>query len=220
MPRTARANRPGTPSSPHAAQSAPDEGKPLPSLDAATIDPKPTADRSFEAKILQATGDGAANTVQTKKPSPGGGPPPFIDRARTLAWLRSTGRSSVYKGSGDGWKTLEMQLKNGDGLMTVRTRQGKDQMAVSVGFSDARMRAQAAASLHQLQEMLQSQYDTHVDFSLMGDGTNDAHHHAASDDARNTGSAGGPALDATASNEEEPAPRRALAPGTQYEWIG
>ena len=126
----------------------------------------------------------------------------------------------MYKSSNDGWKTLEMQLKNGDGLMTVRTRQGKDQMAVSVGFSDARMRAQAAASLNQLQEMLQSQYDTNVDFSLMGDGTNDAHQHAASDDARGTGLTGPSPLDATTPDEDEPAPRRVLAPGTQYEWIG
>jgi hypothetical protein len=105
--------------------------------------------------------------------------------------------------------------------MTVRTRQGKDRMAVSVGFSDARMRAQAAASLNQLHEMLQSQYETSVDFSLMGDGTHDAHQHAASDNARGSTSSGALSVEAAASDEEEStAPPRVLAPGTQHEWIG
>ncbi|NBB75410.1 MAG: hypothetical protein GVY35_17330 [Bacteroidetes bacterium] len=219
--RAAQAPRPGaTSSSAPAAHSASDGPKPLASLDAAAADPKPSPDRSFDAKILQVTSDGATNTASTKKTAGGTGAAPFMDRARTLAWLRSTGRSTVYKGGNDGWKTLEMQLKNGDGLMTVRTRQRKDQMAVSVGFSDARLRAQVAASLHQLQEMLQSQYDAPVDFSLMGDGTNNAHQHAASDDARNADSSGPSAPGANAPREEEPAPRRALAPGTKHEWIG
>lgn len=189
-------------------------------LDALSAEGKPTSDSTFDAKMLQATSDGITTSSRARKSSGGTGALPFMDRARTLAWLRSTGRSAVHTRSQDGWKTLEMQLKNGDGLMTVRTRQGKDQMAVTVGFSDARMRAQAAASLHQLQEMLQSQYDTSVDFSLMGDGTHDAHQqHAASDESHRTASSSGPSASLGPDDEATSSPR-ARAPGVRHEWIG
>jgi hypothetical protein len=144
-----------------------------------------------------------------------------MDRARMLAWLRSTGRPTLQAQSKDGWKTLEMQLKNGDGMLKIQARQAKDHMAISVGFSDARLRAQAAASLHQLQESLQSQYDTPVDFSLMDQGSQDARHHDASDGADRTPRLGPSSSGTEAAEDEQPArSRRPLAPGSLREWIG
>ncbi len=167
------------------------------------------------------TADGLVGGARPNATSSSIGTPSFVDRARMLAWLRSTGRPTMQAQGKDGWKTLEMQLKNGDGLIKVQTRQGKDHMAVSVGFSDARLRAQAAASLNQLQESLQSQYDTPVDFSLMGDGSQDAQQHDASDGPDRMGRRGTSAPGADAAEDEQPTSlRRPLAPGSLREWIG
>jgi hypothetical protein len=138
-----------------------------------------------------------------------------------LAWLRSTGRPTLHTQTKDGWKTLEMQLKNGDGLLKIQARQSKDHMAISVGFSDARLRAQAAASLNQLQESLQSQYDTPVDFSLMQDGSQDARQHDASGGSdRANRLASSPSSPETTEDDQPTGLRRPLAPGSLREWIG
>jgi hypothetical protein len=137
-----------------------------------------------------------------------------------LAWLRSTGRPTLQTQNQDGWKTLEMQLKNGDGFLKVQTRRGKDHMAVSVGFSDARLRAQAAASLNQLQESLQSQYDAPVDFSLMSDSGQNAHQHEASDSPDRPRHIGSSTSRPTESEDQPADTRRPLAPDAHHEWIG
>lgn len=180
-------------------------------------------DGSFDTKLAQAaSADGLTGAMRSHSTSSGIGTPPFVDRARMLAWLRSTGRPTMQAQTQDGWKTLEMQLKNGDGLIKVQTRRGKDHMAISVGFSDARLRAQAAASLNQLQESLQSQYDTPVDFSLMSDGGQDAHQQAASDSSDRPGRIGLSTPGAAEADEpdEHTVVRRSLAPGSLREWIG
>ena len=186
----------------------------------AAADAKVDAD-TFRDKVAQASTDGSSTARPNKTTTGNARVPSFVNRSRALAWLRSTGRSPLYTSGKDGWKTLEMQLKDGDGLMTVQTRHGKDSVSVTVGFSDARMRAQVAASVNQLQEMLQSQYDTNVDFSLMGDGANNAHQHAGSEQTQQRGGASSVSAEATAAEpEHEASTRRALATGAQHEWIG
>lgn len=113
-----------------------------------------------------------------------------------------------------------MQLKNGDGLITVQTRRRQDRMAVSVGFSDARLRAQAAANFNHLQDLLQSQYDAPVDFSLMDQSQHDAQHQTASDSSDRRPTAGPTGTDPDELEETETTARRPLAPGAHHEWIG
>jgi hypothetical protein len=178
---------------------------------------------TFDTKLAQAvTADGLVGGAKPNTATSSGiGTPSFMDRARMLAWLRSTGRPTLHTQTKDGWKTLEMQLKNGDGLLKIQARQSKDHMAISVGFSDARLRAQAAASLNQLQESLQSQYDTPVDFSLMQDGSQDARQHDASGGSdRANRLASSPSSPETTEDDQPTGLRRPLAPGSLREWIG
>lgn len=179
-----------------------------------------SGERTFDTKLVQATGEHSSSSLRSNATSNGARTTPFVDRARTMAWLRSTGRTSVHRQSADGWKTLEMQLKNGDGLMTVRARQSKDHMAISVGFSDGRLQAQAAAQLNQLHDLLQSQYDAPIDFSLMDEGHTNAHQHDSSDESERRTAAGPSSPGDAAESDEATVARRPRMPGAHHEWVG
>lgn len=136
-----------------------------------------------------------------------------------MAWLRATmGRSAVSRASADGWKMLEMSLQNGDGTVTLKTRQDQEQMAISVGFSDAKLRALAQAQSQQLQDALQAQYDTPIDFSLM-DGKSGTSQEQTPDDGVASGMGLADSSDASETDAEMSSARTTLAEG-QHEWIG
>ena len=140
------------------------------------------------------------------------------NRAVPVAWLRavlSNARQAVS--SEDGWKVLEMNLDEGDGTVTIKARREEGRVAIAVGFSDPELRALANTHADRLQEALQAEYETTVDFSLFSGNQHDpgAQHQQ-----------GGPsrAVAATAhadadANHDRPA-RRSLLAGTQHEWVG
>ncbi len=117
----------------------------------------------------------------------------------------------------DGWRTVEMQLKDGDGSLTIKTKQDDDRMAVSVGFTDSRLRSLASANAQQIQNVLQSQYNTTVDLSLMGDGHDSAKDGRSDGSSRNDSSAHPAETDADASDATTS--RAPLLDG-EYEWVG
>ncbi len=136
-------------------------------------------------------------------------------RALAAAWARALAsgptRTDLLAG---GWKVLQMPLRQGDGTVTIKARREEDQMAVAVGFSDAKLRAQAAASPQHLHDALQAQYEGAVDFSLMdgGESSGSFDERAASPSA---GDASAPAE--REDGEEQPPPART---GARHEWIG
>ena len=112
---------------------------------------------------------------------------------------------------------LEMQLKEGDGSLTIKTKQEDDRMAVSVNFTDPRLRSLASASAQQIQNVLQSQYNTTVDLSLMSDGNGSAEGELSDGAGGNGSSAPHAETDADASDSTS---SRAPLFGGQHEWVG
>jgi hypothetical protein len=136
-----------------------------------------------------------------------------------LAWLRSVTTGPLrLQDLENGWKSLELQLPEGNGTVTVRARREEEKVAVAVGFSDPALRSMAAASIDRLRELLQDQYGTKVDFSLMDGGSSDRQQHAP----------GQPAAKPTASNGSAhgtsvppPEVKPATTPGrSRHEWVG
>lgn len=85
----------------------------------------------------------------------------------TANWLRALSeRTSFMNRTDPHWKVLEMKLDAGDGTMTVKVMKDEDGVSVSVGFSDAGLRAQAESQTSQILENLRAQYDQNVSFSF------------------------------------------------------
>ena len=120
---------------------------------------------------------------------------------------------------GDGWKVLEMKLDEGDGTMTVRARREDGRVAVTVGFSDPELRALAAAQADRLQQTLQAEYDTTVDFSLLTSGDGEGRRQPAPGDGAEAGQST-PETVATMEAPEDTPARRAQTPGARHEWVG
>ena len=146
----------------------------------------------------------------------------FTTNTRSAAWARAMAQQQAATTTTDnGWKSLEMRLKNGDGLLTVETQRSKDRLSVNVGFTDSRLRSLAAASASQIQDALQSQFDTDVDLSLMQDGAEDSPSRRRGS-SPNSRSAPSPAalLAETDSALSDGPSARAIAAGAQHEWVG
>ena len=112
-----------------------------------------------------------------------------------------------------------MNLDDGDGTVTIKAKREDGRVAVAVGFSDPGLRALATAHADRLQELLQAEYETAVDFSLF---SNDAGH---SDDQQHAEGAGASRSGVTPTDgegdisDERPA-RRPLPTGALHEWVG
>ena len=140
------------------------------------------------------------------------------NRAVPVAWLRAVlnnARQAVS--SEDGWKVLEMNLDEGDGTVTIKARREEGRVAIAVGFSDPELRALANTHADRLQEALQAEYETTVDFSLFSGNQHDP-------DAQHQQGDTGLAVPATAHTDtdiqdDRPA-RRSLPAGAQHEWVG
>ena len=142
------------------------------------------------------------------------------NRVVPAAWLRAVlgnARQSVF--ADGGWKVLEMNLDEGDGTVTIKARREEGRVAVAVGFSDPELRALASAHADRLQEVLQTEYETTVDFSLFSDDAGDSGDRQQSQGA-------GPAIPGAAATDGEGAirddrpSRRSLPAGAQHEWVG
>ncbi|MEX2400068.1 MAG: hypothetical protein WD423_04800 [Rhodothermales bacterium] len=146
-------------------------------------------------------------------------------RARTtgtMAWLRSLLAQSTRSLSlSQGWKSIEVQLEDGMGTMTVRARRGDDGVAVSVHFSDPNLRSLAETNVQRLQEALRSEYEANVDLSLMSDGSTDTpdRQNPSGSDRRNLRSILPDALPGEVLPESG-APTRPTLAGARNEWIG
>lgn len=184
------------------------EASPLPEGD---LDPEGTAPVSPET-----TTGGEKSSGTRATPSSGSGP----QRTMSAAWLRAMMNRPVRTATlENGWKMLEMQLSENDGTVTIKARRDADHVSVSVSFSDPQLRALASANADRLQEMLQAQYETAVDFSLAdGDGEQSPHQNDAgpSDRVRGVDVMGTEGRD----GEPSEASSRAAAVGAQHEWIG
>lgn len=85
----------------------------------------------------------------------------------TSNWMRALSeRTSFMNRTDPHWKVLEMKLDAGDGTMTIKVMKDEDGVSVSVGFSDASLRAQAESQTSQILENLRAQYDQNVNFSF------------------------------------------------------
>ena len=141
-------------------------------------------------------------------------------RAVPAAWLRAVlgnARQSIF--ADGGWKVLEMNLDDGDGTVTIKARREEGRVAVAVGFSDPALRALASAHADRLQEVLQAEYETAVDFSLF---SSDAGHSGERQQAEGTDTPNSVAAHTGGEGDlrdDRPA-RRPLPAGTQHEWVG
>ncbi len=141
-------------------------------------------------------------------------------RVVPAAWLRAVlgnARQSVF--AEGGWKVLEMNLDEGDGTVIIKARREEGRVAVAVGFSDPGLRALASAHADRLQEVLQAEYETAVDFSLF---SSDAGHSGERQEAEGTDAPNSVAAHTGGEGDlrdDRPA-RRPLPAGTQHEWVG
>jgi hypothetical protein len=134
------------------------------------------------------------------------------------AWLNAAKHGPLRTAElAGGWKSLEMSLGEDKGTMTVKARQGREQTAVSVGFSETRVQAQVAANARQLQEAMQAQYGTDVDLSFSGDDASESDQHASD-------GAGADRPSALAPEDESPDEDRSgtstLRSRGRREWVG
>lgn len=113
---------------------------------------------------------------------------------------------------------LEVELVD-EGILRVETRRHPDHVVVSVQLSDPQLRALVAAHADRIQEALQAQYQTAVQFSL-ADGGEQGSRQQAFDRTPTHGTplALGSEVSGTAPGESSHA--RVLHPGSHHEWIG
>ncbi|MCS4173585.1 hypothetical protein [Salinibacter ruber] len=160
-------------------------------------------------------GSGAASKAKADARAAGKSGPP---RTMPSAWLNAAknGRLRTAELAG-GWKALEMSLGEDKGTMTVKARQGQEQTAVSVGFSDTRVQAQVTANARQLQDAMQAQYGTDVDLSFSGGDANESDQQASDGASSEGASALAPGDESTDADEPSGASLRGRG---RREWIG
>lgn len=64
------------------------------------------------------------------------------------------------------WQTVRLSLGEGDGEMTVKTRRDEERIAVTVQFSDPRLRSLATDQADRLLGALEARYEADVDLSF------------------------------------------------------
>ena len=191
---------------------APDEALSLPpsDRDAAPSPERSDTDASIPAMREVADGPTAPARAET---------PPSLQRTLPVAWLRAVLDQPLRSlAPGAAWQSLQIQLDDGEGTLTIQTRRDDDRVSVAVGFSDGHLRGLASASADRIQAVLQEHFGASVDLSLTSDGSGDAPR-----DDRDSRSAPRP----TAHSDGVTAPRRAAASpsrtrlgGSRHEWVG
>ncbi|MCS3631820.1 hypothetical protein GGP55_002431 [Salinibacter ruber] len=160
-------------------------------------------------------GPGAASKAKADaRPTGKSGPP----RTMPSAWLNAAKNGPLRTAElAGGWKALEMSLGEDKGTMTVKARQGQEQTAVSVGFSETRVQAQVASNARQLQDAMQAQYGTDVDLSFSGGDPNESDQQASDGASSEGASALAPGDESTDADEPSGASLRGRG---RREWIG
>ncbi|WP_251953373.1 hypothetical protein [Salinibacter ruber] len=160
-------------------------------------------------------GSGAASKAKADARSTGKSGPP---RTMPSAWLNAARNGPLRTAElAGGWKALEMSLGEDKGTMTVKARQGQEQTAVSVGFSETRVQAQVASNARQLQDAMQAQYGTDVDLSFSGGDANESDQQASDGASSEGASALAPGDESTDADESSGASLRGRG---RREWIG
>ncbi len=160
-------------------------------------------------------GSGAASKAKADARAAGKSGPP---RTMPSAWLNAAKNGPLRTAElAGGWKALEMSLGEDKGTMTVKARQGQEQTAVSVGFSDTRVQAQVTANARQLQDAMQAQYGTDVDLSFSGGDANESDQQASDGASSEGASALAPGDESTDADEPSGASLRGRG---RREWIG
>jgi hypothetical protein len=92
---------------------------------------------------------------------------PAARAQRTAAWMRVLSeRTSFTNRTDPHWKVMEMKLDDGDGSVTIKVMRDDDGVSVSVGFTDASLRAHAESQSQQILDSLRAQYNQQVSFSF------------------------------------------------------
>ncbi|WP_244870253.1 hypothetical protein [Rhodothermus marinus] len=139
---------------------------------------------------------------------------------RTAAWFQmAMAFAERVRQHFDG-QMLEVELADGEGTLRVETRRHPDHVAVSVQLSDPQLRALVAAHADRIQEALQAQYQTAVQFSLSGGGEQGARQQQAFTQAPAHGTPLASGSDASGPAPAESSRARVLRPGSRHEWIG
>ncbi len=161
------------------------------------------------------SGSGAASKAKADARPAGKSSPP---RTMPSAWLNAAKNGPLRTAElAGGWKALEMSLGEDKGTMTVKARQGQEQTAVSVGFSETRVQAQVASNARQLQDAMQAQYGTDVDLSFSGGDANESDQQASDGASSEGASALAPGDESTDADESSGASLRGRG---RREWIG
>lgn len=183
----------------------------------------PSSDSSFEVDtVVEEASTSTSDKERSATSAKGTQSGKQAQRARSAAWMRAAlNRTLRSERLENGWKRIQMQLGEDKGTMTVKARRDADGVAVSVNFSDTALRAQASAQASQLQEALEQQYETDVDFSLMQDGDSgpSQDESEAGPAERNALSERTPAEDGETSDDAASS-SRSRSTGATREWIG
>ncbi len=117
---------------------------------------------SAEADPVQAaTSDRAAPASTAKSESAPSLPRPVL----SAAWLQRLSDLAPRAAAGS-WQTVRLSLGEGEGELTVQARRDDERVAVTVQFSDPRLRSLAADHAERLLSALEARYDADVDLSF------------------------------------------------------
>jgi hypothetical protein len=189
--------------------------------DQAPNEPLPPADRTAAPDLTDADPSTPAMTEAADGPtaSARAETPPSLQRTLPVAWLRAV-LDQPLRGlaSSAASQSLQIQLDEGEGTLTIHTHRDDDRVSVALGFSDGPLRSLASASADRIHAVLQEHFGTSVDLSLTSDGSGDAPTDGR--DSRNAPrSAPRSDLASAPRDAATPSPRARLS-GGRHEWVG
>ncbi len=207
-------HRPAKPATAPAQPSAPDP-------DAATVEADPALGQDFETDLssdVPLAAEEIDRSPFTATSSPQTTSLPRV--VRTAAWFQmAMAFAERVRQHFDG-QMLEVELADGEGTLRIETRRHPDHVAVSVQLSDPQLRALVAAHADRIQEALQAQYQTAVQFSLSDGGEQGARQQQAFTQAPPHGTPLASDSDVSGTDSVESPPHRVPRPGSRHEWIG
>jgi len=194
-----------------------------PESDASTREADPKFTQAFEtdpSPDVQLAAEEIDRPLNASMPTPSPQTTALPRVIRTAAWFQmAMAFAERVRQHVDG-QMLEVELADGEGTLRVETRRHPDHVAVSVQLSDPQLRALVAAHADRIQEALQAQYQTAVQFSLSGGGEQGARQQQAFAQAPTHGTPLASGSDTSGSTPVESSRARVLHPGSRHEWIG
>jgi len=179
-----------------------------------------TEDVDGEAQLLRHALEGVLSEVKPSRTTPARATAaPGASQANMNAWMKTLMNQPARAFAlNNGWQVLQVQLEDGQGSLTVSARRDDDGMAVSVGFTDPALRGQAAVQAGRIQDALQAQYQTQVDFSLQDD-TQGQSSRDRSDSGRPSQPLDGADIEPDTLSSAASSSVRAALLGANHEWI-